>query len=185
MNMAKGRLIDAMESSIFICGMAPLDHDDPYYNIFLCDPSQDCDSPLEPEFYVSKIQPKRLELCCHCAGGFDSPIDLNPSLKAPDGPYRLVLPICKQCYDNGCSIIVRGSHQNARAKRTRLDAGKRLEAQREEDVDAEGMQHEDAVLPASEEPAPTQTKRKTRATRKRATPKRASKRSKVNASSKP
>jgi hypothetical protein len=55
MTMAKGTLIDAMESSISICDMAPSDHDDPCYNIFLCDPSQDCDSPLEPEFYVSKI----------------------------------------------------------------------------------------------------------------------------------
>ena len=62
MTMAKGRLIDAMESSIFIFGMAPLDHDYPCYNIFLCDLSQDCDSPLEPDFYMSKIQPKRLEL---------------------------------------------------------------------------------------------------------------------------
>ena len=155
--------------------MAPLEHDDPCYDIFLCDPSQGCDSPLEPDFYVSKIQPKRLELCCHCAGVFYSPVDLNPSLKAPDGPYRLVLPIRKQCYDNGCSILVRGSHQNARVKRTRLDAEKRLEALREEDVVTEGLQQEDAVLPASEEPAPTQTKRKTRATRKRATPKRTSK----------
>jgi hypothetical protein len=96
-----------------------------------------------------------------------------------------VLPINKQCYDSGCSIIARGSHQNARAKRTRLDAEKRLEALREEDVAAEGLQKEDAVLPASEEPAPTQTKRKTYATRKRATPKRTSKRSKANASNKP
>jgi hypothetical protein len=86
MAMAKGMLIDAMESTIFICNMAPLDHDDPCSNRFLYDTSQDCDSPLEPEFYVSKIQPTRLELCCHCADVFDSPIDLNPSLKALDRP---------------------------------------------------------------------------------------------------
>ena len=57
MTMAKGKLIDAMESSIFIRGMDPLDHDDPCYNIFVFDPSQGCDSPLEPEFFLFKIQP--------------------------------------------------------------------------------------------------------------------------------
>ncbi len=110
---------------------------------------------------------------------------MNPSLKAPNGPYHLVLPICKRCYDNGCDITVHGSHQNGRATCTRLDAKKRLEALREVDADAQGLPHENAVLPASEEPAPTQTKRKTPATRKRATPKRTSKRSNANASNKP
>ena len=91
------------------------------------------------------------------------------------------MPICKECYDNGCIIIVRGSHQNARAKRTRLDAKKRLEALREEDVVAQGLQEE-----ASEEPAPTQTKRKKRATRKRhSSGNQRNKRSKANASNKP
>ncbi len=97
----------------------------------------------------------------------------------------MVLPICKRCYDSGCGILVRGSHHNARAKRKKFDAKKRLEALREEDVAAEGLQQKGAVLPACEEPAPTQTKRKTRAISKRVTPKRTSKRSKVNASNKP
>ncbi len=32
--VAKDRLRDAMESTIFVCGMAPLDTDDPMYDIF-------------------------------------------------------------------------------------------------------------------------------------------------------
>ena len=106
-----------------------------------------------------------------------STVDLNPSLKALDGlPSRLVLPICKQCYDIGCIIIVRESHQNARANHARLNAEKRSEALREEVVegllqdDSEGAactttageEHHEAV-----EASAPETKRKTRATRKR------------------
>jgi hypothetical protein len=81
--VAKNRLHDATESPIFICGMAALDYDDPFYNMFLRDPSLDCDTHIEVDFYTSRIMPGRIELCCHCAGEFDSPIELNSDLKAP------------------------------------------------------------------------------------------------------
>ncbi len=87
MSMVKGRLQDAIESPIFICGMAPLDPDDPTcHELFLCDTSLDCDSHVEADFYVSRIQSSRLELCCHCAYVLDSPIVMNTYLKASAGP---------------------------------------------------------------------------------------------------
>ncbi len=55
MSMVKGRLQDAIESPIFICGMAPLDPDDPCHELFFCDTSLDCDSHVEAEFYVSRV----------------------------------------------------------------------------------------------------------------------------------
>ncbi len=66
--MAKARLNDAMVSPIYMCGMSPLDPDDPFYDVFLADPSLDCDTHIQAEFYVSRVEPTRLELCCHCAG---------------------------------------------------------------------------------------------------------------------
>jgi hypothetical protein len=51
-SFVKDRLHDAMESSIFVCGMASLDPDDPCHGIFLCDTSLDCDTHMEAEFYV-------------------------------------------------------------------------------------------------------------------------------------
>jgi hypothetical protein len=129
--MARDRLHDAMESPIFVCGMAPLDPDDPCYDVFHCDPSLDCNAHIEANFYTSKIQPTRVELCCHCAGEFDSPVELNSSLKAPDGPYSVVLPACKLCLNNGCHIIVRGARQNAQAKQDKIDAKAAREARRE------------------------------------------------------
>jgi hypothetical protein len=113
--MAKVRLKDAMLSPIYMCGMAPLDSDDPSYNGFLAEPSMDCDTHIESNFYVSRVEPTRLELCCHCAGVFYSIIDLNTQLKAPMGPYGLVLPICNACTDSGCYIIVRAARANANA----------------------------------------------------------------------
>ena len=86
MSMVKGRLQDAIESPIFICGMAPLDPNDHCHDFFLCDTSLDCDSHVEAEFYVSRVQPPRLELYCHCASVLDSPIVMNTHLKAPAGP---------------------------------------------------------------------------------------------------
>jgi hypothetical protein len=91
---AKDRLDDATESLIYMCGMAPLDPDDPCFDIFQCDPSLDCDTHIESELYISKISPTRVKICCHCAGKYDSPVELNTALKAPDGSYSVVLPIC-------------------------------------------------------------------------------------------
>ncbi len=81
--VAKDRLHDATESPIFVCGMAALDSDDPFYNIFLCNPSLDCNTHIEADLYTSRIIHERIELCCHCAGEFDSPVELNSNLKAP------------------------------------------------------------------------------------------------------
>jgi hypothetical protein len=77
---------DAMESTIssYMCGMAAFDLDDPCYEIFHCDPSLECDTHLESEYYVSRIQPSRLVMCCHCAGTMlDSPVEMNTHLMAP------------------------------------------------------------------------------------------------------
>jgi hypothetical protein len=119
MDIAKVRRVDATESAIYMCGMAALDLDDPFFDIFQCDPTFDCDSHIESEFYTSKIQPSRVNICCHCTGKYDSPVELSTPLKAPDGPYSIVLPICEQCIANGCRVVVRGARQNAQAK---LDA---------------------------------------------------------------
>ncbi len=51
---------------------------------------------------------------------FESPIDLNIHLKAPQGPYCVVLPIYKGCIDGGCHIIVRVNRANANAMQYRL-----------------------------------------------------------------
>jgi hypothetical protein len=84
--MAKDKLLDAMKSIIFMCGMAPLDLDDPCYAIFHCDSSLDCDTHIESEFYTSKIQPKRIDIWCHCADANDSPVTLNTFLNDSEGP---------------------------------------------------------------------------------------------------
>ncbi len=111
--MAKERLHDATDSLIFISGMAPLDPDDPFYNIFHGDPSLDCNSHIEADFYMSRIMLKRIVICCHCAGEFGSPVELNSHLKAPEGPYYVMLPTCMICLENSCNIIVRTAKQNA------------------------------------------------------------------------
>ena len=45
--MAKAKLHDASESQIFMFDMAPLDPDDPCYDLFQSDPSLDCDTHME------------------------------------------------------------------------------------------------------------------------------------------
>jgi hypothetical protein len=64
---AKDKPVDATESLIYMCGMAPLDPDDPYFDIFRCDPSLDCDTHIESEFYTSKIQSTRVKMFCNSA----------------------------------------------------------------------------------------------------------------------
>ena len=62
----------------------------------------------------------------------DSLVELHAHIKAPEGPYSLVLPICKACIDSGCHIIVRSGRQNANAKQARLDASHAREVLRQE-----------------------------------------------------
>ena len=66
-----------MDSAIFVCGMAPLDPDDPSFDLFLCDPSLDSDTQNEADFYTSKIELERAELYCDCACEFDSSVEMN------------------------------------------------------------------------------------------------------------
>ena len=83
-----------MESLIFIRGLAPLiinlyplaEYDDYCFKILKCD-------PVKLGFYShisSKITLKRVHMCFHFAGTFDSPSELNTaSLNAPKGNYLL------------------------------------------------------------------------------------------------
>jgi len=41
-------------------------------------------------------------------------------LKAPIGPYSVVLPVCKACLNDGYDIIVRSARQNANAKQAKM-----------------------------------------------------------------
>jgi hypothetical protein len=152
--MAREKLEDAMESPIYICGMAPLDPYDSCFDIFLCDTTLDCDKHVEAEFYVSKIQQSRLESCFYCARVFNSPIELNTSPKAPEGPYSLVLPICKACMESGCNIVVRSARQNAKAKHARMDLDRDREALR---TGAPNVEEVLAADEAREVAAPTTT----------------------------
>ena len=82
--------------------------------------------------YTSKIQPHRIDICRHCAGAKDSLVTLNAYLKAHEGPYSIVSPICENCIAMGRHIIVRAARQNAQAKRARLYAHVAIEARRQE-----------------------------------------------------
>ena len=121
--------------------MAPLDPDDPCYVIIYCRPSLDCDTHIEFEYFTSKIQPRRIDICCHCASSEYSPVTLDTSLKPPEGPYTIVMPIFEVNIAIGRHIIiVRAARKNAQAKQTKLDAHVAREARRQkkyvEEVDA-------------------------------------------------
>ena len=110
--------------------MAPLDLDDPWYAIFHCDFSLDCDTHIELEIYTSKIQPQRIDICCHYVGANESPATTKASLNDPKGPYSIVLPKCEDCITMGWHIIVRVAGENAQAEQSKLDAHVAREARR-------------------------------------------------------
>jgi hypothetical protein len=74
-----------------------MNQDDPFYDVFYWGPSLDCVAHIEANFNALKKQPTRVQLCCHCAGEFDSPVEFNYYLKAPHGPYYYMM----------CSLLVR------------------------------------------------------------------------------
>ena len=73
--VAKDMSRESMESPIFVCGMAPLDSDDPMYDIFRFYLSLECNTRIEAYFYTPRIWLERIELCCHRAGEFKSPVE--------------------------------------------------------------------------------------------------------------
>jgi len=116
--MLMARSINAIVlSPIYIYGMAPLDFDDSFYVIFLTDPacSLDCDTHIEAEGYVSRVEHTRFEICCEFVGVLVSPIGSTTHLKALEGPYSIVLPKCKACTKSCCHVIVRSTRSNAKA----------------------------------------------------------------------
>ena len=80
--------------------------------------------------------------------------ELNASLKALEGPYSLVLPICKACMESGCNIVVRSARQNAKAKHARMDLDRDREALRAEAPNVEEVL---AAYEAREVATPTTT----------------------------
>jgi hypothetical protein len=84
----KDVLRDDAESTIFVCSVAPADIDDPLYDIFPCNSSLDCDTHVEADFFASRIMNECIEFCCHCAGKFESPVELISNLKARKVPTR-------------------------------------------------------------------------------------------------
>jgi hypothetical protein len=68
----------------------------------------------------------------------DSPVELHARIKAPEGPYSIILPICKSCLDGGCHISVRHARQNANAKQARLDAERARGVLRQEKATTDG-----------------------------------------------
>jgi len=159
----KDRLHDAMESSIFICGITPLDFGESIYDIFCCDPSLDCNTHIEGDFYTSRIKAERIELRCHCVGEFNSRVELNSNLKYPECPYSVVLPVYKVCLQNGCNIIVLATRRNALAKQARVDVEAVKEAGRQEYdlvvADATPVTTPAAIPDANAAPRPNSTKR--------------------------
>jgi hypothetical protein len=68
----------------------------------------------------------------------DSLVELHAHIKAPEGPYSIVLPICKSCLDDGCHIILRHARKNSNAKQGRLDAERARGVLRQETVTTSG-----------------------------------------------
>ena len=105
-----------------MCGIAPLDPDDPNFDAFQCEPTLDRDAHIESKFYTSKIQPTRVKICCHFAGKYDSTVELNTDLNTMDVPYSVVLTICEECLANDCRVVVHAAIQSAQAKQAKMDA---------------------------------------------------------------
>ena len=71
-----------------------LDADDPFYDVFSMRSLFGMQAHNEAHFCTSKIQPERVEICCHCVGEFDFPVEFHSSFKAPDGLYSVVVLLC-------------------------------------------------------------------------------------------
>ena len=92
----------------------------------------------------------------------DSPVELNNQLKAHEGPYFVVLPICKSCIDSSCHIIVRAARQNAASKQANLEAKQAREILRQEHTRVEEAKATEVV---GEEPRTSKPRRSRRNTR--------------------
>ena len=52
------------------------------------------------------------------------------------GPYLVVLPICKACIESGCHVIVRSARVNAKAMHARLEQENAREAAKAREAEA-------------------------------------------------
>jgi hypothetical protein len=132
--IAEQALEDAVESSIYMCGMPAIGEGSSCHDIFKCDPELSCVDAMEADFYASKRSLiaaksfiKDLSICSICAGTSHDPEGgkIDKVLKTV---YANVLPICDTCKSQGAKTLVGRHNHNGKTIQQHLDKQRREEA---------------------------------------------------------
>ncbi len=124
--IAEQALEDGVNSNIYICGMLPVEDDMPCTDIFQCDLSLTCTSPIEMDFYsisrpflaVDDFQRDPI-MCSICAD--TSPNDIRGVVDAVlKTIFACVVTICATCKRKGTKISVGRYLPNGQALLKRL-----------------------------------------------------------------
>jgi hypothetical protein len=107
-----------MENEIYICGMQPLEPDNPMYGIIIAREKLECHDPVEFECY-DHPHPNatwfNANLCGYCAGSFGLDVTVDAYLREE---WTSLLLVCQTSRSEGATPLARTRKRNesARAK---------------------------------------------------------------------
>ena len=112
-----GQQMDAAkENELYICGMQPLDPDNPMHGVIIARNGLECHDHVEFEYFSQPYQNAawyNAKLCAYCAGtsGLDGFVDEELAVE-----WRSLLPVCQTCRDDGALPLVRTRKRNGSAR---------------------------------------------------------------------
>ena len=154
-------LAEAQRNLDFVCGMQPFDPDHEMYGVICARESLECHDPIEFEYYSNPRTSADwcdTSLCAYCAGTCGTGyVDEELRLE-----YKTVLPVCKECRDDGAQPLARVKHRLGSAQEDNRQRTRQRQGRREESVPTENQ----VELDTPAHPQPNQLPRRSRSTRK-------------------
>ena len=106
----------AMGNPIYICGMQPLEPDNPMHKLIISRDGLECHDHVEFDYYSHPYHNAewfKATICAYCAGssGHDGVVDEHLREE-----WKSLLPVCQACRDDGALPLTRTRKRNGSAK---------------------------------------------------------------------
>ena len=139
----------AMESDLYICGMQPLEPDNPMHKQIIARDGLECHDPVEFEYYnhpYHNAEWFKATMCAYCAGSSGHEGFIDEHLR---GEWKSLLPVCQACRAKGALPLTRTRKRNGSARaRQHETALLRDEIRDEREAQVERAEGAEAIQPA-------------------------------------
>ena len=112
---AMQQLEAASENPLYVCGMQPLEPDNPMHKLIIARDGLECHDPMEFEYYnhpYHNAEWFKASMCAYCAGTSGHEGFVDEILREQ---WKSLLPVCQACRDEGALPLTRTRKRNGSA----------------------------------------------------------------------